>query len=135
MRIRVTIGDAILHGRLHPQRAPRTCELFVSMLPLRRDLLHARWSGEACWIPLGDARPDMPLENATSEPVPGELLFYPGGISECEILVPYGAARFWCRDGRLAGNPFLTLDDPDRLAAIGREIAVRGARAIGFSLA
>ena len=33
--------------------APRTCERFAAMLPYRERLIHVRWSGEGCWIPLG----------------------------------------------------------------------------------
>ena len=33
-------------------------------------------------------------ENATSYPAPGQVLWYPGGISETELLFPYGGTLF-----------------------------------------
>ena len=43
--------------------------------------MHVRWSGEASWVPLGDLK-RRAFENATSYPSPGEVLLYPGGLSE-----------------------------------------------------
>ena len=36
---------------------------------------------------------------------PGQLLFYPGGVSETEILFPYGPTAFASKAGLLAGKP------------------------------
>ena len=77
-------------------------------LPFRRDV-HVRWSGEACWIPLGDLDLGVPYENHTSYPAPGQIILYPGGISETEILLAYGGVRFASKVGQLAGNHFLTI--------------------------
>ena len=76
------------------------------MLPLRSRLIHVRWSGEGCWVPLGDLHLDIPPENATSHPAPGQLIVYPGGLSECEILLAYGSVDFSSKVGQLAGNHF-----------------------------
>jgi hypothetical protein len=72
------------------------------MLPYRERLIHVRWSGEACWIPLGDLDFGLGYENATSYPAPGQLLLYPGGVSETEILLAYGSVRFASK----VGQPF-----------------------------
>jgi hypothetical protein len=118
---------------LQHERAPRTCELFLSLLPWNQKLIHARWSGEACWIPLGERNLNLGLEDATSYPRPGEVLLYPGGISETEVLIAYGAARFASKAGQLAGSPFLIVTEQlERLAKIGREILWSGARDIEF---
>jgi hypothetical protein len=79
------------------------------MLPYRERLIHVRWSGEACWIPLGGLDLGLGYENATSYPAPGQLLMHPGGISETEILLAYGSVRFGSKVGQLAGNHFLTI--------------------------
>ena len=89
--------------------APRTCAKFAGLLPYRERLIHARWSGEACWIPLGDLDLGLGYENATSYPAPGQLLLHPGGISETEILLAYGAVCFASKIGQLAGNHFLRI--------------------------
>ena len=59
--------------------APRTVEKFRSLLPYRERIIHVRWSGEACWIPLGVLDLGLGYENATSYPAPGQVILHPGG--------------------------------------------------------
>ena len=131
--IRITAGPYEFLGRLEEDIAPQTCAAFLRLLPYRQKLIHARWSGEACWIPLGEFKLGVGPENAIAEPKPGQILFYPGGISETEILFPYGRSRFACKDGPLSGNPFLTIvDDAGRLPELGRLVLWNGAQDIVF---
>ncbi|GEM_PF-171304 len=131
--IRITIGDRVLTGRLEESQAPATCAAFLELLPLRGKLVQARWSGEAGWVPLGDLDVGVGPENATRRPAPGQVLLYPKGASETEILVPYGATAFAARTGPLAGNHFLTLDgDGGCLREIGRRLLWEGAQDILF---
>lgn len=132
--ITVTIGGETFAARFREELAPHTCARFRSLLPWSQQLVHVRWSGEACWIPLADFQLGVGPERATSRPSPGDFLFYPGGKSETEILLAYGTVRFGCNAGELAGNPFLTIVEKlDRLAEIGREILWTGARPITFA--
>ena len=132
-RIRMTIGDQVLTGTLDEARAPSTCAAFLKLLPLRATLLHARWSGEAVWVPLGQLEVGVGPENETGHPRPGELLLYPAGESETEILVPYGLTAFAARTGPLVGNHFLTIDHAaDQLAEIGRRALWHGAQDVVF---
>jgi hypothetical protein len=132
-RLRITAGGRVFVARLEEQLAPKTCAAFLLLLPYRQKLIHARWSGEACWIPLGEFKLGVGPENAVTCPAPGQLLFYPGGISETEILLPYGKAAFACKDGALAGNPFLTITEgKEHLAALGRKVLWEGAQDIVF---
>ena len=98
--------------------------------------MHARWSGEATWIPLGDADMGIDYENHTSHPGPGQILLYPGGFSETEILFPYGSASFASKVGSLAGNHFLTvISGSEQLKGLGRLVLWEGAQDIVFDKA
>ena len=131
--VRITVSSFEFTARLEAADAPRTCAEFAKLLPYRQKLIHARWSGEACWIPLGDFRLDVGFENHTSHPAPGQILFYPGGYSETEILFPYGANCFASKMGQLAGNHFLTIvEGQENLAALGQVVLWQGAQDIVF---
>ena len=134
--LRITVGPHRFTVRLEETAAPRTCAAFRALLPFRRKLLHARWSGEACWIPLGDFQLGAgALENPTGHPSPGDLLFHPADQSETEILFPYGLSRFAARSGPLTGSHFLTIvDGRDQLADMGRRVLWEGAQEIAFEL-
>jgi hypothetical protein len=95
------------------------------------ELIHVRWSGESTWVPLGDLTIGVPFENATSYPRPGEILLYPGGVSETEILIPYGRTNFASKAGQLAGNHFLTIvSGAEHLPELGRLTLWQGAQPI-----
>ena len=129
--LRITIGSLVFEGRFERERAPRTCAAFESMLPFEHDLLQARWSGQAAWVPLGALELGLGPEHATSYPAPGELLLYPGGVSEAELLFPYGRTRFASVAGPLAGNHFLTLTSGlEQLEVLGRLVLWEGAQRI-----
>ena len=102
----IQAGPYKLKGRLETEKAPLTCAAFLELLPFRENLLHVRWSGESTWVPLGGLHMPLPPENATTYPLPGEILLYPGGLSETEILIPYGRTQFGSKAGLLAGNHF-----------------------------
>ncbi|MEO7041963.1 MAG: DUF3830 family protein [Gemmatimonadaceae bacterium] len=129
--IRITAGDVQFLAKLERDLAPKTCLYFESLLPYRSRLIHVRWSGEACWIPLGNEAMPFSFENATSYPAPGQMIFYPGGFSEAEILLAYGSVQFASKLGQLAGNHFLTIvDGGDSLADLGRMTLWSGAQDI-----
>ena len=135
-RVIITSRELVLSGTLETERAPNTVAAFRVKLPFEARLVQARWSGESAWIPLGDEHFDIGWENATSHPAPGELLLYPGGFSECEILFPYGATCFASKVGQLAGNPFLTIDTGrEHLKLIGHRVLWEGAQPVRFALA
>lgn len=132
-RLKIIAGDYELVAKLEHEAAPKTCAAFLERLPFRNKLIHVRWSGESAWIPLGDFDFRLPFENATSYPAPGQILLYPGGFSETEILFPYGACCFASKMGQLAGNHFLTVvDGNEHLATIGRQCLWQGAQDIQF---
>jgi hypothetical protein len=129
--VTIEIAELRLQARWEQNAAPRTCAAFSALLPYRQRLIQARWSGEAAWIPLGEFRLDVGFENHTSHPAPGQILFYPGGYSETEILFPYGACCFASKMGQLAGNHFLTIEEGiELLPEIGRRVLWGGAQEI-----
>jgi hypothetical protein len=134
MDVEIKVGNLRFVARLETDLAPRTCHAFQNMLPLEAQLIQARWSGEAAWIPFGELDLGLGYENHTSYPAPGQLLLYPGGISETEILFPYGATFFGSRMGQLAGNHFATIyDGNDRLKDLGELVLWRGAQEISIT--
>jgi hypothetical protein len=131
--LRITAGPYSFLARFEDADAPKTCARFRTLLPYRQRIIHVRWSGEACWIPLGDFDLGLPQENHTSYPAPGQVLLYPGGISETEILLSYGAVRFASKVGQLAGNHFLTIvEGNENLASLGKLVLWSGAQDIVF---
>ncbi len=131
--LRITAGPFEFTARFEEADAPQTCAAFRRLLPYRQQLIHARWSGEACWIPLGDFQLGVGYENHTSHPSRGDILFYPGGLSETEILFPYGSPCFAAKVGLLAGNHFLTIvDGREQLRDLGRLVLWEGAQDIVF---
>ncbi|HEU5104056.1 MAG TPA: DUF3830 family protein [Roseiflexaceae bacterium] len=133
--LRIKTGPFTFTARMEEQDAPKTCAAFRGLLPYRQKLIHARWSGEACWIPLGEFALGVGFENHTSHPAPGEVLWYPGGFSETELLFPYGATMFASKLGQLAGNHFLTIvEGRENLRELGRMVLWQGAQDIVFEL-
>ena len=133
--LRITAG-AFTFGARFEASAPRTVAKFRSLLPYRERIIHVRWSGEACWIPLGELDLGLGYENATSYPAPGQIILHPGGVSETEILLAYGSVQFASKVGVLAGNHFLTITEgAEKLPELGRTVLWSGAQDIVFELA
>ena len=121
-------------ARWEAEAAPKTCAAFRRLLPLRARLVQARWSGESAWVPLGELQTGLGYENHTSYPAAGQLLLYPGGISETEVLFPYGSTSFASKAGQLAGNHFATIEEGrEQLNELGRRVLHDGAQEIVFS--
>lgn len=134
MSVEIRVGPHRFVARLEREKAPKTCARFESMLPLKTQIIQARWSGEAAWIPFGELALDLGYENHTSYPAPGHLLLYPGGISETEILFPYGSCVFASRSGQLAGNHFATIHEGiEHLGELGHLVLWKGAQEISFT--
>lgn len=135
-QIIITAGPYTYGARLETTAAPKTCAAFAAAMPFESQLIHVRWSGEGVWVPLGDRNFGVGYENHTSHPAPGQILLYPGGISETEIILAYGAVDFSSKMGQLAGNHFITIESGlDTLRALGELVLWKGAQPVRFSLA
>ena len=138
--IKITTGGFEFLAEAHPD-APETVAAFLQLLPYRQKFIHVRWSGDGCWVPLGDyqltsAGTPIGFENHTSHPSAGDILFYPGGYSETEIIMAYGACCFSSKLGQLAGNHFLTITrGGENLRALGLKTLWDGAQDVTFELA
>jgi hypothetical protein len=131
--LEIAVGDMRFAARLEEEAAPQTVAAFRRLLPIRSRVIQARWSGESAWIPFGELDVGVGPENATCYPAPGELLLYPGGVSETEILFPYGATSFASKAGALAGNHFATVvEGGEQLRELGRLVLWEGAQNISF---
>ena len=135
-RLIVHAGDLTFEARFEEQLAPKTVAAFRKAMPFESQAIHVRWSGEAVWMPLGDLDFGVTYENHTSYPAPGQIILYPGGISETEILLAYGGVRFASKVGQLAGNHFVTVTAPlDDLPKLGKMTLWDGAQPIEFAAA
>jgi len=132
----ITASDWRFEARFEEAAAPKTCAVFRKLLPYASKLVHVRWSGEGVWIPLGDTDFGLGYENPTAYPAPGQIILYPGGVSETEILLAYGGVSFASKMGPLAGNHFITLTaGHENLMALGNKVLWEGAQDISFALA
>lgn len=132
-RVLLVAGPFEFAGTLERRTAPVAAAWLSKQFPLNGALQHARWSGEAAWLPLSGA-PQLLPENATAHPRPGQILLYTGVMSQAELLVPYGACAFACKAGTLAGSPVITLDGPlEDLRALGDLLLTKGTQPLTLS--
>ncbi len=135
-KLRITAGQFVFEARFESAAAPKTCAIFKRLLPYENTIIHVRWSGEAVWVPLGELDLGLTNENQTSYPAPGQMIVYPGGISETEILLAYGGVRFASKVGQLAGNHFITITSGlDQLNELGRSVLHEGAKMLRIEAA
>jgi hypothetical protein len=131
-RIRITAAGNTFVAETHAD-APLTVAAFMKLLPYRQKLIHVRWSGEGVWVPLGKFQLGVGFENHTSHPSVGDILFYPGGYSETEIILAYGACSFASKMGQLSGNHFLTIvEGKENLRQLGATVLWQGAQDVLF---
>ena len=131
--LEISAGGFDFEARFEEDAAPLTIAAFRRLLPLESRIIHVRWSGEAGWIPFGDLDLGLHPENATCYPNPGEIIWYPGGVSETELLLAYGYVSFASKAGPLAGNHFATIvEGNENLRELGRRFLWEGAQPIVF---
>ena len=131
--LRITAAGFELTARLEETNAPHTVAAFRRLVPLESRIIHVRWSGEGGWIPWGDLDVGVGPENATSYPSQGELILYPGGVSETELLLAYGYVSFASKAGALAGNHFaMIVEGNENLRELGGRMLWEGAQDISF---
>ncbi|AUG55572.1 DUF3830 family protein [Thalassospira marina] len=134
-KLKITAGPFVFDAKLETGAAPKTCAAFVERLPFISKVVHVRWSGEGVWMPLGDYQFGVDYENHTSYPAPGQIILYPGGISETEILLAYGGVHFASKVGQLAGNHFITItSNLEDVVKLGKMTLWEGAQDIRFEL-
>lgn len=94
----------------------------AALLPLVGSVRHAKWSGEAFWLPLDQPILDLPTATATSYPAPGDVVLYGGdGPGVPELLFAYGAVHFRGKTGSMHAVHVFSVDGGvDVLAEIGR---------------
>ena len=133
--LKITAGPYLFEARFEHERAPKTVAAFKKHLPFVSKIIHVRWSGEGVWVPLGDLDFGVGYENNTCYPSPGEIILYPGGVSETEILLAYGYVSFASKAGQLSGNHFITLTSGlENLYSLGRKVLMEGQQDIRFEL-
>jgi hypothetical protein len=97
--VRITAGTFAFRARFERDAAPLTCAKFESMLPYRERLIHVRWSGEACWIPLGGLELGLgydisPYADRLLEGTPWQAMAW-----RIHDQLPYSQLQFFPRPG------------------------------------
>jgi hypothetical protein len=134
--VTIRVAHLCFTARFEEAAAPRTCSAFRALMPFSKQLIQTRWSGEAAWVPMGELDLGLPQENATSHPSRGDILLYPRGASETELLFAYGSCSFSSKVGQLAGNHFLTMTAGwEQLAEMGALVLWQGAQPITIEAA
>jgi Protein of unknown function (DUF3830) len=133
--LKVVAGPYTFGAKLEWELAPKTCAAFAARLPFVSKIIHVRWSGEGVWMPLGDLDFGVGYENNTCYPSAGQVILYPGGVSETEILMAYGYVNFASKAGQLSGNHFVTLTSGlENLYPLGRKVLLEGQQDIRFEV-
>ena len=133
--MKITIADTEFDAVFEEEKSPQTCDAFRRAMPFESRVVHVRWSGEGVWIPLGDMDFAVGYEDTTAYPAPGQILLYPKGKSETEILIAYGSVHFASKAGTLAGNHFATItSNLERLRELGVATLWEGAKPIRFEI-
>ena len=131
--MKIEIDGHIFAAEFEDEKSPETCKNFRKVMPFEGNIVHVRWSGEGVWIPLGDMDFSVGYEDATSYPSPGQILLYPKGKSETEIIIAYGSVQFASKAGVLAGNHFATItNNLEELKTIGISTLWEGKKSIKF---
>ena len=131
----VKTGGFTFRGHFELEAAPKTCAAFLKHMPFKSQIMHVRWSGEGMWAPLGDLDFGVGFENNTRHPAPGQVILYPGGLSETELLIAYGPVAFSSKAGPLSGNHFLTLTEGlENIHPLGRKTLLKGVQDIVFEM-
>jgi hypothetical protein len=90
-RLRISAAGYTFIADTNPD-APQTVAAFLKLLPYRQKLIHVRWSGEGCWIPLGEFRLGVDFENHTSHPSVGTSCSTQAATARRRSSWPTGAA-------------------------------------------
>lgn len=134
-KVKVVAGAHTFRGHFEMEKAPNTVAAFRRHMPFKGKIIHVRWSGEGVWVPLGDLNFGVGFENNTCYPAPGQIILYPGGVSETELLLAYGCVNFASKAGQLSGNHFITLTEGlENIYALGRATLFEGAKDISFEI-
>lgn len=133
-QLRLTSRELSFIAETHPG-APRSVDALLSLLPWETKMVHVRWSGEGVWVPLGERDFQLPWETPTRYPALGDVLFYPGGYSETEILLAYGPCAFASKLGPIAGNHVMSvMKGIEQLPELGRRCLWEGAQPLTITL-
>ncbi len=134
-KVKLTAGPYAFFGHFEETAAPQTVAAFRKHMPFANRIVHVRWSGEAVWVPLGDLDFGVGFENNTCYPSSGQVILYPGGVSETELLLAYGNVSFASKAGPLSGNHFITLTEGlENIYSLGRKTLWEGAQDIRFEI-
>src|SRR5437879_13919701 len=103
----VYAGGFTFQARFEEQLAPKTCAAFRRVMPFESHAIHVRWSGEAVWVPLGRLDFGVAYANHASYPSTGQLILYPCGCGDTQVMLASGSLHFGKPMDQHAGSHFV----------------------------
>ena len=92
--LRIKAGSYQFDAQTEDALAPKTCAKFLSLLPYRQQIIHVRWSGEGCWIPLGEFDFGLGYENRPAIPPQARSFFIPAASAKRKFCSLMARSRF-----------------------------------------
>ncbi len=127
-------SNIIAVAKLCEREAPISCEALWKILekPLEEKLYHGHETGPELWFYISPI-PDLPYENATMFPIPGDLLLYhyegqkPKGEKVYDIGIYYGRGHSLLNVGWTPGNIVATVtENLEGIVSVAKNINARG---------
>jgi len=124
----------VVTAELLENAAPITCEVFWEGIgpPWKESLHHGRETGSELWCFVAPPSEELPYENSTVFPDPGDILYYHyiqpptrDGKKVFDIGIYYGRGCSKLRQGWIPGNLFARVtsrEDIKKLEAVAAEL-------------
>jgi hypothetical protein len=130
-QIELEVEGVVITATLLDDKAPDAVEAVWGALPLAATLRHARWSGNAAFVPVPElVKPELKVENQVSFVYPGAICLLP---DRGELILGYGQSQARTEAGNVWVSHVAALDgDPAEFFALLAETQKKGHKPISI---